>query len=353
MLKNTKNLFLLFLLLFVSLSQAQKNLYDSDEKYFPSANQLRYTIYSVEYKEGKNKIDAYIKRKNFTIINQNETKNSHHYEFKVMEQEIASIDSFCITLGYVSSKNLNSYNNQTKLSETKLELERLENKKIEYEKMLVRIDSVKSDKYYQHWEKIRDIEAEVYTAKKKIAQFESVNNMYTVTIDMNNEQTSPSNSNINFVHMPGAEYVYMFTENPKAGLTYDSYQGVFLKYLFTRGKSYFSLGALKANNPVKKDSLAYDEIFTFIFGQDWYSRHLGRGSNKFFNLYIGYQAGFSIAYNNQFSKGIPFVSPSTGLELFKNKYILFDTNVNYYLPISEENRYLRGWRVGASFNFTF
>jgi len=345
---------LLFLALFsVSTAQAQKYSNETDDKYFPSANKLKYTIYSVEYKEGKKKIDVFIKKKNFTIINQNETKNSHHYEFNATEQEIAVIDSFCNTLGYVSSKNLNSYNNETKLSETKLEFERLENKKNEYEKMLVRIDSVKSDKYYQHWEKIRDIEAEIYNAKKKIGQLESVKNVYSVSINMNDDQSSPTSSKVNFVHMPGAEYVYLFTESPKPGLSYDTYQGFFLKYLFTKGKSYFSLGALKANNTSITDSLAYDEIFSFVFGQDWYSRHFGRGTNRFFNLYIGYQTGFSIAYNKTISKGIPFISPSTGIELFKNKYFLFDTNINYYLPISEENRNMRGWRVGGSLNFTF
>jgi hypothetical protein len=344
---------LTFLTLFsISAAYAQKYSNDND-KYYPSANEMKYTIYSVEYKEGKNKIDAFLQKNNYTITNQNETKNSHHYEFKVNEDKIASIDSFCNTLGYVSNKNLNSYNNQTKLSETLLELERLENKKAEYEKMLIRIDSVKSDKYYQHWEKIRDIDAEIYAAKKKIGQFETIKNLYSVSIDMNDEQSSPSSSKINFVHMPGAEYVYMFVENPKANLSYATYQGIYLKYLFTRGKSYCSLGALKADKPSKTDSLAYDEIFTFAFGQDFYSRHLGRGNNKFFNLYIGYQAGYSLAYNSKITKGIPFASPSTGIELFKNKYLLIDTNVNYYLPMTEENRNLRGWRVGGSVNFTF
>lgn len=348
-----KKIFSILALLSTVTGYSQKYSNENDSKYYPSANELKYTIYSVEYKEGKKKIDAFLKKNNFIITNQNETKNSHHYEFKVHEKEINMIDSFCYTLGYVSNKNLNSYNNETKLSETKLELERLENKKTEYEKMLVRIDSVKSDKYYQHWEKIREIEAEIYNARKKISQFESIKNVYSVLIDMNDEQSSPTSSKVNFVHMPGAEYVYLFTENPKQGISYASYQGVYLKYLFTKGKSYFSLGALKADNPSKTDSLAYDEIFSFVFGQDWYSRHLGRGTNKFLNLYIGYQAGYSLGYNSVITKGIPFVSPSTGIELFKNKYFLIDTNVNYYLPVAEENRNMRGWRFGGSINFTF
>ncbi|MES2587730.1 MAG: hypothetical protein V4622_02050 [Bacteroidota bacterium] len=347
-----KKIALLFALLSTFSLEAQYSA-ETGLNATPSTNQLKYTIYSVEYMEGKKKIDIFIKQKNYTIINQNETKNSHHYEFKVTEQEVALIDSFCNTLGYVSNKNLNSYNNEAKLYETKLELERLKNKKLEYEKMLIKIDSVKSDKYYQHWEKTREIETEIYNAMKKIGQLESVQKVYSVSIDMNDEQSSPTNSKVNFVHMPGVEYAYLFVENPMEGISYSSYQGVFLKYLFTKGKSYFSLGALKANEVSKTDSIAYDEIFTFTFGQDWYSRHLGRGSNKFCNLYIGYQTGVSLAYNNNSSKTIPFISPSTGIELFKNKFLLFDTNVNYYLPLSDLNRNLRGWRVAASLNFSF
>lgn len=332
---------------------AQKSSYDNYEKYFPTANQLKYTIYSVEYKEGKNRLDAFVKQKAFVIINVNETKNAYHYEFQIYENEIASIDSMCNRLGYVSSRNLNSYNNEKRLAETTLELERLELKKSEYEKMLQKIDSVKSEKYYSHWEKIREIETDIFETRKKIKQLEAVKNRYTVTINLNDEQSSPSSSKVNFVHMPGAEYVYLFTENSKPGISYDSYQGVFLKYLFTKGKSYFSLGALKANNPNKADSLAYDEVFCFVFGQDWYSRHFGRGNNKFGNLYIGYQAGMALGYNSKIAKGIPFVCPTTGIELFKNKYLLIDSNVNYYLPVTEENRNMRGWRLGASVNFSF
>ncbi len=349
-----KKIFFLIGVLSLTALKAQKyNAYNNHNADFPSANVLKYSIYSVEYKIGKTKIEDYIKTKGYTVINQNETKDSHHYEFSVNDTEITAIDSFCATLGYLSNKNLNSYNNEAKLVETRVEIERLGNKKNEYEKMLIKIDSVKSEKYYQHWEKIRDIETEIYEAKKQINKLESVKNMYTVSIDMNDDQSSPSSSKINYVHMPGAEYVYQFTENPKQGVSYAAYSGVYLKYLFTKGKSYFSLGDLKAINPVKTDSSAIDEIFTFTFGQDWYSRHLGRGNNKFCNLYIGYQAGYSIMYSSRATKGIPFASPSTGIELFKNKYLLFDTNVNYYLPISSDNRNLRGWRLGASLNFTF
>lgn len=348
-----KKIFLLLQAIYFIPLQAQKYSNENEDRNYPSTNQLRYTIYSVEYKEGKTKIDNYIMNNHFFVVNQNETKDSHHYEFRVADYEIAKIDSFCNTLGYISSKNVNSYNNGGKLNETQLELERLETKKKEYEKMLARIDSVKSERYYQHWEKIREIDLEIYNARKRINQLQSVQNLYSVTIDLNDEQSSPTNSKINYVHMPGAEYAYLFTETPTPGISNAAYQGLFLKYLFTKGKSYFSLGALKAVNPSKADTAAYDELFCFSFGQDWYSRNFGRGSRKFLNLYIGYQGGYALSYSNRKAINTPFVSPGAGLEIFKNKYILFDTGVHYYLPLTANNRYTRGIRVSTSLNFNF
>lgn len=85
----------------------------------------------------------------------------------------------------------------------------------------------------------------------------------------------------------------------------------------------------------------YDDIFNFSYGQDFYSKHLGYGIRKFMNLYSGYNIGF-LAYNAE-SRSLKnfYVSPTIGIELFKNNYILIDTKVSYMLPISK-NYNLRG-----------
>lgn len=347
---------LIILLSFPVCLLAQTKSNNWQDKYYNSANELKYTIYSADYKEKKKLIEEFISKNNFKITNQNETKNSHHYEFDVSNIYTNKVDSFCNTLGYMSTKNLNSYDNEAKLLEAKLELERLELKKKEYEKMLVKIDSVRSERYYHHWEMIREIDQDIYQTKKHIEQLKTVSDIYSVKINLNDEQISPGNNKVNFVHMPGAEFVYLITENPKPGLSYANYQGYCLKYLFTKGKSYATIGALKAikpSDPEKRDTSAYDELFMFTFGQDWYSRYLGRGNNKFFNLYIGYQAGMFIGDNGYSKTSMAFLNPGTGVELFKNKYLLFDINTNYFLPLHEDNRYLRGWRLGGSINFTF
>jgi hypothetical protein len=88
------------------------------------------------------------------------------------------------------------------------------------------------------------------------------------------------------------------------------------------------------------------------FGQDFYSRHFGRGGNKFGNLYSGYTVGYMAASNEVKAQDIFYLAPSVGLELFKNKYILWDTKVNYLIPFSYQ-RNLRGFGLNTSINFVF
>jgi hypothetical protein len=93
-------------------------------------------------------------------------------------------------------------------------------------------------------------------------------------------------------------------------------------------------------------------MFAFGFGQDFYSRHLGRGTNKFFNLYSGYTFGGLLASNDAKKNFMGYFAPAIGVELFKNKYVLIDTKVNYLIPFKDV-RYTRGLAFNASFNFVF
>ncbi|HXB40731.1 MAG TPA: hypothetical protein VNZ49_09330 [Bacteroidia bacterium] len=320
-------------------------------------NEQEYTIYSSDYKAAKTKLENFIRFQDYTLIKQEETKTSHYYEFNIPTGDLRIIDSLASGLGYVSNKQLISYNNEDKLDAAKIDLAFQENKKKEYEQMLLKMDSVKSVKYYEHWEKIRAIESEISWNRKKINQLEKISPLYRVKINIHDEQINPTNTRISFVSMPGLQYSVLFTESPKAGKSYPVYQGVFLKYLFTKGKSYFSLGVLKSNNNNLSDTLAYkanSEIFNLAFGQDFYSKRFGRGSNRFFNLYASYQVGASLFFTSKTAITIPFANPGIGLEVFKNKNVLIDSNVYYYLPLADDyNRNLRGWLANVSFNFVF
>lgn len=297
-------------------------------------------------------LEQYINKNEYFLVSKWAEENTHTLEFYISQKNIDGIDSVLKSLGYIKSKNLESINDQSKKSDLEFELNYLKGKKNEYEKMLSKIDSIKSEKYYSHWLDIRDIDAKIFDVQKKILQLEKLNSNLDCIITLTKEHTTPDES-ISFINMPGIEYNYLKIESPKSNLSYNVYQGVLLKYLFTKGKSYFNLGAFKALKPINsKDTLAYDELFVLSFGQDFYTKHFGRGKNKFLNLYVGYNVGGMIASNPNKNKVIPFLSPIIGTELIKTKYILLDFKTAYFLPL-KDNRNMRGLSLSCSFNFVF
>ena len=202
-------------------------------------------------------------------------------------------------------------------------------------------------------DRIAEDKAKIRECENEIRELDSKNGTVVLGITLMREPTTPSETQkIKFVNMPGFEYSIFMPENPKAGISAEYYNGYMLKYLFTKGKSYVTVGAFKAVDVPQNDTLMYSDIFNFSFGQDFYSRHLGRGGRKFLNLYSGYNVGY-LAYTGEKSslKNV-YVSPAIGIEIFKNNFMLFDTKMTYILPFSE-NLNLRGLQFAAALNFVF
>ena len=189
--------------------------------------------------------------------------------------------------------------------------------------------------------------------QNEIRELDSKNGTVVLDIKLMRELTTPNASmKIRFVNMPGFEFSVFMPENPKEGISADMYYGYMLKYLFTKGKSYITVGAFKADKVPQNDTLMYSDIFNFSFGQDFYSRHLGRGGRKFLNLYSGYNIGYLVYSGKNSSLKNFYVSPAIGIELFKNNFMLIDTKMTYMLPFTD-NLYLRGFQFAAAVNFVF
>ena len=195
-------------------------------------------------------------------------------------------------------------------------------------------------------EKIREYENEILELDGKMGSV-------WIDITLMRELTTPNETQkVKFVNMPGFEYSVFMPENPKAGISAACYNGYMLKYLFTKGKSFVTVGAFKAVDVPSSDLQMYSDLFNFSFGQDFYSRHLGRGGRKFLNLYSGYNVGYLACTGAESTLHNFYVSPAIGIELFKNNFMLFDTKVNYILPFIK-NLNMRGLQFAASLNFVF
>jgi hypothetical protein len=338
-----KHITLFVILLFSNLLWAQKEI--------STTTQINVDITAIDLASAKSSLKTFISENNAEIKTQNETKNSINLTLNLNEQQYQKLRVSLPTWGYISSDIINTIDHQEELEEVSLEIEFLKKKKTNYEEVMSQHE-MKSAQFESLWREKQNIEDRIFNLEKRRSALQLNQLPYTVDITIEEEMTMPENSKVTFVNMPGVEYSYLKIENPVDTITASAYQGYFIKYLFTRGKSYAGVGAYKSIEKLPGDSTYFSELFVMNFGQDFYSRHLGRGENKFGNLYSGYTLGYMAASNEVKKEDIFYLSPSIGVELFKNKYFLWDTKVNYFIPFSY-NRNMRGIGFNTSLNFVF
>ena len=227
--------------------------------------------------------------------------------------------------------------------------EALKKERDQYEILAGRTE-VNSVRYYDYWEKIIAIDKTI--ASNEIAYRQNPKNEkeYSLSMHFFEEEVIGTDYAEAWINMPGLEYSMLFTEQPKSGMSSSQMTGYHLKYMFNYRKSYFQLGLFQSTSP--KTLTEVNEIYTFSLGQDFYSRTLGRGRRKFLNLYTSISTGVLMASSDTDKYKSWFLNPYLGLEIFKNKHILLDNKVGYFLPFTN-NRNQRGLLYSVSFNFVF
>jgi hypothetical protein len=344
--------YIILLFLFVILeAKAQKNKYEN----FYGNEEINYSVYSNQVAKSLDLLKNYFETNKITLTTYSQNNGLYEYRFNIPKSLTASLDSLVNLLGFRASKSIQTGNKEkVSIMELATNINHLEDKKKEYKKLLSQMDSVNGKNYLYYFEKVIDLDDQLYKENVILKKVTESEKLQTVEINLHDDYATSPYSDVMFVHMPGAEANFLFVENPASGVSAAVYQGYSLKYLFTRGKSYFSVGALKPTAGLtKSDSSAVKDIFSLSFGQDFYNRHLGRGKRKFLNLYIGYHVGVSNARSSNTDKVFAYVSPVTGLELFKNKYFNLDVNAGYFIPLNDYSYTLRGIKANASLNFSF
>lgn len=321
----------------------------SDSLYL--STEVENEIYSIDFKSSKSKLLNYVDKNKIKIVSQKDSKYDIQIKFVLDQQIYSKNDSFIQSLGYSTSKKVKTTSNYNKYCEIQLELDYLKKKRDASINLMKKIDE-KSENYITLWNDKKLTEEKIFNKERELINLNKGENTFAVSLDLNDETTSPEYTGVSFINMPGVEFSYLTIENPKFGIWASNYQGYLLKYLFTKGKSFGTIGVYKNNNIGKTDTTTFSEMFLLGFSQDFYSRHLGRGSRKFLNLYSGYTIGGLWATGNNNKSDMFYLSPSIGLELFKNKYFFIDTKINYFVPLSN-NRNLRGFSYNTSSSFVF
>jgi len=316
-----------------------------------TGSSVNVTIIAIDYNSSKSAFKNFIAENGVVINAQDESKTSINATFDLTTEVYNKLRLQLNNWGYISNDDINTTGYPLELEEIDLEIEFLSQKKSSFEQILQQHE-MKSAQYESLWREKQGLEDRIFNLNKRKSALEKNALPYRVSLTIMEEMTSPQESKVTFVNMPGVEYSYLKIENPNDTVSSAYYQGYFLKYLFTKGKSYASVGVYQSTQKPAGDSTIFSELFVMNFGQDFYSRHFGRGGNKFGNLYSGYTVGYIAASNEVRSQDIFYLSPSVGLELFKNKYILWDTKINYLIPFSYQ-RNLRGFGLNTSINFVF
>ncbi|MFN3446080.1 MAG: hypothetical protein ACK44D_10080 [Bacteroidia bacterium] len=301
-------------------------------------------------------LSNFIASKNGVVYQTDLSTNRYYTEFLISNAELRGIDSLANKMGYVTQNVFNTENFKEKISNLEKRIDGLKYENSVHARQLrdslvtgARVEELKR-KISSNLQTIASLEVNINQLEQNASD-----QMCKVRFTINDEMSTPNNSRVSFVNMPGIEYGFLKIENPTLGVSAKAYQGATIKYMFTRGKSYFNLGVYRAMDNNTADTALINELFIINFGQDFYPRNFGRGKRRFLNLYTGYQIGGFISNqnNNKNSVFIPNANLSFGVELIKTKHILVDNKVSYFLPLNELNRNMRGILYQASFNFVF
>jgi hypothetical protein len=311
--------------------------------------QVNTQVSAISYELAKTTLQTWLNNHNYHIMSQNDNDHQVSLVLHLSEAQYNEWKSWVPSLGNVDYQSIETVDNADAIDEVTLELNFLQNRKKEYLDLMDKLGT-QSENYQALWREKMIVEERIFNLEKRQLTLKENAEPFQVKFTLSEEMTSPQEGKVSFVNMPGIEYSYLRVSSPNHLISASAYQGYFLKYLFTKGKSYASVGAYKANTPMADSVLT--ELFAFNFGQDFYSRHLGRGNKKFGNLYSGYTIGYMIGTNDTRKVDIGYIAPSVGLELFKNKYLLWDLKANYMIPFTY-NRDLRGVAINTSLNFVF
>ena len=308
------------------------------------------SVNTAYFEKGTAELNSFIKKTGAIIKRVDANETSMTAEFQIDEKYVTELDSLAIKIGYLRDKNINTSSFNEQVSKINTEIKYLEEKKKSYETELTQMGN-KDDRYYSYWQEARSIEKRIFELQSEMINYKT-GKSYSIIFNIYDDTVDLTAGDISWVNMPGVSFDFLSVENPLSSISAQQYMGYSIKYMVTKGKSHFTIGALKEFSDEVNDTTRYSELFHFGFGQDFYTKHFGRGKRKWLNLYSGYNVGGMFATGETTKTALPYLTAYFGLEIFKNRYILLDNKVGYFVPF-KYNRDLRGVQYHVSFNFVF
>lgn len=301
-------------------------------------------------------LEKIFKKYSMEIVNTNInfSRKQCEYEVYVKEGQLSPSLEEIEKIGSVDFKEIKSTNYDQNIDALNYDIAYLNGQKEIYGKELLTLN--KTEKAYNDiFVKARELDKQIYEKNKQKNDIELLSDVSTVKIVISERtiQDLEDDEFSGFINMPGFETKYYRLENNDEEIFYKNYLGGSLRYMFTKGRSYFLIGILKPleqNDDAKKVS----DIVTYAVGKDFYPRYFGQGKNKFFNPYSGFEIGGMVLTSEDDIKHMFALEPHIGMEFFKNKYVIIDSRVGYIFPLDKEYiKSRRGLSANLSINFVF
>lgn len=307
-------------------------------------------ILVLELDEANSKIQEFVSSKKIVPESFYQSKDVVDFTLLLDYDDFVEIEKLMETLGYIYQKNTSSVNYTEDIEVIDRDILILEKERDQYKKLVENKDLAANDRSFDYWEKIITIEKKIEEEKLSKVEVLKKHKKYSYDVHLIEEGNSTQDYSSSWINMPGIEYSMLTTEQPEIGVSPEKMQGAILKYMFNYGKSYAILGLYRSMD--SNITTEIDETYIFGLGQDFYSKRMGRGQRKFFNLYTSFNIGVYVSTGENQKVTSWFTNPFFGLEIFKNKFFLVDTKVGYFLPY-QNSRTQRGLLYNASLNFVF
>jgi hypothetical protein len=306
-------------------------------------------IITDDINESSSLIDSFLSQ--YSIQPKNRSKKNYQFDvsFYATNESFDSFLDLYKQLGFVRNEKMIS-NDLLKQEKIKLnkKISSLEKESRLYFKLSEYADTVSPEQNLKFKEKLILIEKQKAEIELELLEIDKKENLNRISLSVSEEKDPTKEYNGNWINMPGVEGSSLWIEQPNSGETASQMIGISLKYLFNSKKTYGFAGLYRSLD----QNVSTDELYVVGFGQDFYSKRLGKGQRKFFNLYTSLNTGVYIATGENQNSASWFINPYLGVEIFKNKYFLIDNKVGYFLPY-RDNRHMRGLLYNFSINFAF
>jgi len=325
----------------------------------PVGVQLDLKIWTTGISEASKKVDEVLKESGARIesLRLDSVERTLEARFLVPDGQIEVVRSLLAAVGSVYMNDLtvqgDSSKARTAIRQLRQEQDFKRAQQALHAQELAKLDRTEEPEAWETlWNATRRLEVDTFQISRQIVEREGDMRRNLVKLRVSEPRSSDIEEGwFRFVNMPGGEYLW-FTPGTGGPRIAENYRGPAFRYLFTKGKSYLTVGVLESNPEVASfDSSRISEILLVSLGTDFYPRHFGQGRRTWFNLYSGAQLGGMLLSDASDSRLVWMAAPHAGMEVWKGARGLVDLKAAYYLPLSETwNRTLRGWSFSAGAN---